>query len=115
MQGDARLAFKQGQIGRAQRSSLQPIAALTAALLCETSPVPLKYALELLGSASGACSAAGGPKRGLATKTELSDFAANRRSLFGFADRLIECRVTASQRLVHHRADGLLNDVRGSF
>lgn len=41
------LAFKQGQIGRAQRLAA-PIAELTAALLRETNPAPLKYALELL-------------------------------------------------------------------
>jgi len=41
------LAYKQGQIGRAQRLAM-PIAELTEALSRETNPVPLKYALELL-------------------------------------------------------------------
>ena len=42
------LAWKQGPLARAQRLAL-PIARLTAALFCETNPVPLKYALSLLG------------------------------------------------------------------
>jgi 4-hydroxy-tetrahydrodipicolinate synthase len=42
------LACRQGQITRAQRLSV-PIARLTAALFRESSPVPLKYALSLLG------------------------------------------------------------------
>ena len=42
------LACKQGQIARAQRLSA-PIAQLTAALFRESNPVPLKYALSLLG------------------------------------------------------------------
>ena len=45
------LAYKQGQIGRAQRLA-QPIAELTVALLRETNPAPLKCALELLDLAS---------------------------------------------------------------
>ena len=42
------LACRQGQITRAQRLSV-PIAQLTAALFRESNPVPLKYALSLLG------------------------------------------------------------------
>ena len=42
------LAFRQGQITSAQRWAI-PVAKLTAALFRETSPVPLKYALSLLG------------------------------------------------------------------
>jgi 4-hydroxy-tetrahydrodipicolinate synthase len=42
------LACRQGQITRAQRLSV-PIARLTAALFRESNPVPLKYALSLLG------------------------------------------------------------------
>jgi 4-hydroxy-tetrahydrodipicolinate synthase len=42
------LAWKQGQVARAQRLAL-PIMKLTAALFRETSPVPLKYALSLFG------------------------------------------------------------------
>jgi 4-hydroxy-tetrahydrodipicolinate synthase len=42
------LAWKQGPVARAQRLA-RPIAQLTAALFCETNPVPLKYALSLLG------------------------------------------------------------------
>jgi 4-hydroxy-tetrahydrodipicolinate synthase len=42
------LAYRQGPVTRAQRLAL-PIARLTAALSCETNPVPLKYALSLLG------------------------------------------------------------------
>jgi 4-hydroxy-tetrahydrodipicolinate synthase len=42
------LAYKQGECARAQRLSM-PIARLTAALLRESNPVPLKYALSLLG------------------------------------------------------------------
>jgi 4-hydroxy-tetrahydrodipicolinate synthase len=42
------LACRQGQIARARRLST-PIAQLTAALFCETNPVPLKYALSLFG------------------------------------------------------------------
>lgn len=45
------LAYKQGQIGRAQRLAL-PLDMLTAALYRETNPGPLKYALEVLGLAS---------------------------------------------------------------
>jgi 4-hydroxy-tetrahydrodipicolinate synthase len=42
------LSWKQGQAARAQRLML-PIARLNAALFCETSPVPVKYALSRLG------------------------------------------------------------------
>lgn len=42
------LACKQGQMVRAQRLE-NPLAKLTAALLRETNPAPLKYALSLLG------------------------------------------------------------------
>ena len=42
------LACRQGQISSAQRWAI-PAAKLTAALFRETSPVPLKYALSLLG------------------------------------------------------------------
>jgi 4-hydroxy-tetrahydrodipicolinate synthase len=42
------LAYRQGQISRAQRLALQ-VARLTAALLCEPTPAPLKYALGTLG------------------------------------------------------------------
>jgi 4-hydroxy-tetrahydrodipicolinate synthase len=42
------LACRQGQITRAQRLSV-PIARLTAVLFRESNPVPLKYALSLLG------------------------------------------------------------------
>ena len=42
------LACRQGQITSAQRWAV-PVAKLTAALFRETSPVPLKYALSLLG------------------------------------------------------------------
>jgi 4-hydroxy-tetrahydrodipicolinate synthase len=42
------LAWKQEQAARAQRFA-RPIMQLTAALFCETNPVPLKYALSLLG------------------------------------------------------------------
>jgi 4-hydroxy-tetrahydrodipicolinate synthase len=42
------LACRQGQIGSAQRWAVS-VAKLTAALFCETSPAPLKYALSLLG------------------------------------------------------------------
>jgi 4-hydroxy-tetrahydrodipicolinate synthase len=42
------LASKQGQTARAQRLA-HPIGQLTAALFRETNPVPLKYALSLLG------------------------------------------------------------------
>jgi len=42
------LACRQGQIARARRLAT-PIAQLTAALFCETNPVPLKYALSLFG------------------------------------------------------------------
>jgi 4-hydroxy-tetrahydrodipicolinate synthase len=62
-------AYKQGQIGRAQRLA-QPIAELTAVLLRETNPAPLKYALELLDLASAHVRL---PlvEASLATKTEL--------------------------------------------
>lgn len=42
------LAFRQGQISRAQRLAVQ-VGRLSAALLCEPTPAPLKYALSLLG------------------------------------------------------------------
>ena len=42
------LACRQGQIASAQRWAI-PVAKLTAVLFRETSPVPLKYALSLLG------------------------------------------------------------------
>jgi 4-hydroxy-tetrahydrodipicolinate synthase len=42
------LAWKQGQVARAQRLA-RPIMQLTAALFRETSPAPLKYALSLFG------------------------------------------------------------------
>jgi 4-hydroxy-tetrahydrodipicolinate synthase len=42
------LAWRQGPAARAQRLA-RPIAQLTAALLCETNPVALKYALSLFG------------------------------------------------------------------
>jgi 4-hydroxy-tetrahydrodipicolinate synthase len=42
------LAYRQGPAARAQRLTL-PIVRLTAALRCEINPVPLKYALSLLG------------------------------------------------------------------
>jgi 4-hydroxy-tetrahydrodipicolinate synthase len=42
------LAYRQGQIARAQRLALQ-VARLTSALLCEPTPAPLKYALSTLG------------------------------------------------------------------
>jgi 4-hydroxy-tetrahydrodipicolinate synthase len=42
------LSWKQGQAARAQRLML-PIARLSAALFCETNPVPVKYALSRLG------------------------------------------------------------------
>lgn len=47
------LAWKQGQLTRAQRLA-QPIAQLTATLFRESNPVPLKYALSLLGLMSSA-------------------------------------------------------------
>ena len=63
------LAYKQGQIGRAQRLAV-PVSELTAALSRETNPAPLKYALELLGLASARVRL---PliEANLATKTEL--------------------------------------------
>ena len=42
------VAWKQGQLSRAQRLA-RPIAQLTAALFRESNPVPLKYALSLCG------------------------------------------------------------------
>jgi 4-hydroxy-tetrahydrodipicolinate synthase len=45
---DMFLTLRQGQIARAQRLSL-PIAQLTAALFCEANPVPVKFALSLVG------------------------------------------------------------------
>jgi 4-hydroxy-tetrahydrodipicolinate synthase len=42
------VAWKQGQVSRAQRLA-RPIAQLTAALFRESNPVPLKYALSLFG------------------------------------------------------------------
>jgi 4-hydroxy-tetrahydrodipicolinate synthase len=42
------LAYRQGQISRAQRLGAQ-VARLTMALLCEPTPAPLKYALNALG------------------------------------------------------------------
>jgi 4-hydroxy-tetrahydrodipicolinate synthase len=42
------LAWRQGQAARMRRLA-GPIASLTGALFCETNPVPLKYALSLLG------------------------------------------------------------------
>lgn len=42
------LAYRQGQIARAQRLAAQ-VARLTSALLCEPTPAPLKYALSVLG------------------------------------------------------------------
>jgi 4-hydroxy-tetrahydrodipicolinate synthase len=42
------LAYRHGQMLRAERSA-NPISRLTSALFRETSPVPLKYALSLLG------------------------------------------------------------------
>jgi 4-hydroxy-tetrahydrodipicolinate synthase len=42
------LAYRQGQISRAQRLAVQA-GRLTAALLCEPTPAPLKYALSMLG------------------------------------------------------------------
>jgi 4-hydroxy-tetrahydrodipicolinate synthase len=42
------LAYRQGQISRAQRLGSQ-VARLTKALLCEPTPAPLKYALSTLG------------------------------------------------------------------
>jgi 4-hydroxy-tetrahydrodipicolinate synthase len=42
------LAYRQGQVLRAERLA-NPISRLTSALFRETSPVPLKYALSLLG------------------------------------------------------------------
>jgi len=42
------LAWKHGQSVRAQRLA-QLVAELTAVLFCETNPVPVKYALALLG------------------------------------------------------------------
>jgi 4-hydroxy-tetrahydrodipicolinate synthase len=42
------LAHRQGQIARAQRLAVQ-VGRLTAALLCEPTPAPLKYALSTLG------------------------------------------------------------------
>jgi 4-hydroxy-tetrahydrodipicolinate synthase len=45
---DMFLAFRQGQVARVRRLA-GPIARLSAALFCETNPVPLKYALSLLG------------------------------------------------------------------
>jgi 4-hydroxy-tetrahydrodipicolinate synthase len=45
---DMFLTLRQGQIARAQRLS-RPIAQLTAALLRETNPAPVKFALSLFG------------------------------------------------------------------
>jgi 4-hydroxy-tetrahydrodipicolinate synthase len=45
---DMFLALRHGQITRAQRLA-KPVTQLTAALSCETSPAPLKFALCLLG------------------------------------------------------------------
>jgi 4-hydroxy-tetrahydrodipicolinate synthase len=45
---DMFLTLRQGQITRAQRLSL-PVAHLTAALFCESNPVPVKFALSLFG------------------------------------------------------------------
>ncbi|AMN41977.1 4-hydroxy-tetrahydrodipicolinate synthase [Rhodoplanes sp. Z2-YC6860] len=42
------LAYRQGQIARAQRLAVQA-GRLTSALLCEATPAPLKYALSTLG------------------------------------------------------------------
>lgn len=42
------LAYRQGQISRAQRLAVQA-GRLTSALLCEPTPAPLKYALSTLG------------------------------------------------------------------
>lgn len=42
------LAYRRGQIASAHRYAA-PVVKLTAALFCETSPAPLKYALSLLG------------------------------------------------------------------
>jgi 4-hydroxy-tetrahydrodipicolinate synthase len=42
------LAYRQGQISRAQRLGSQ-VARLTKALLCESTPAPLKHALSTLG------------------------------------------------------------------
>ena len=47
------LAWKHGQSVRAQRLA-QPVAQLTAALLRESNPVPVKHALALLGLMSPA-------------------------------------------------------------
>jgi len=47
------LAYRQGQIGQAQRLA-DAAGKLTAALFRETNPVPLKYALSLLGLMSSA-------------------------------------------------------------
>ncbi len=48
---DLFLAVRQGQLARAQRLAA-PVSRLSAALALEISPVPLKYALELLGLAA---------------------------------------------------------------
>jgi 4-hydroxy-tetrahydrodipicolinate synthase len=45
---DMFLALRHGQIARAQRLSL-PVAQLTVALFCESNPVPVKFALSLVG------------------------------------------------------------------
>jgi 4-hydroxy-tetrahydrodipicolinate synthase len=45
---DMFLTLRRGQIKRAQRLSL-PVAQLTAALFCESNPVPVKFALSLVG------------------------------------------------------------------
>jgi len=42
------LSYRQGQMSRAQRLAVQ-VAWLTKALLCESTPAPLKYALSTLG------------------------------------------------------------------
>jgi 4-hydroxy-tetrahydrodipicolinate synthase len=92
------LACRQGQITRAQRLSV-PIARLTAVLFRESSPVPLKYALSLLGLTAPKVRL---PLVGLSDETKIEVAAAMEEICEGYAEYFVEPSAAVSQISRNH-------------
>jgi 4-hydroxy-tetrahydrodipicolinate synthase len=92
------LACRQGQITRAQRLSV-PIARLTAVLFRESNPVPLKYALSLLGLIAPKVRL---PLVGLSEETKIEVAAAMEEVCEGYAEYFVEPSAAVSQISRNH-------------
>jgi 4-hydroxy-tetrahydrodipicolinate synthase len=80
------LACRQGQITRAQRLSV-PLAQLTTVLFRESNPVPLKYALSLLGLTAAKVRL---PMVELSNETKIEVAAAIEEVCEGYAEYFVE-------------------------